>query len=407
MVVSAVVERELASGQTLVGTVMPARRSTIGSAVDGRVVAFSARRGQAVKKGETLAQLRTTQLEISLRAARAELSSRASMLAELRNGATPEQLTQSQGTVDAAAAMMKSTKAKYDRAKTLYSRKAMNEDQYQDAIAAYDRARATHSSAVAKDAELRKGARAEQIAAMSANVEFQSEQVKLLQEQIARHTIVAPFDGYVASESSEVGQWVGRGDAIAEVIELAEVEVEVFVLEKYLTNVRTGLNVQVAVPSVPSEFFEGRIERIVPQADLRSRSFPVRIRIRNAVDKFGPVLKAGMLARAQMPLGKRGLTKLLDKDAVVLGNRDPMVYVLKKAVAARGESTVTAVPVQLGVMDGKLIQVIGNVRPGDQVVIRGNERLKTGESVRVTEIRGPKAAVSKDGRLQKPAEKGS
>ena len=296
--------------------------------------------------------------------------------------------------------MLKSTKSKYERARTLYARKAMNEDQYQDAIAAYDQARASHSSAVAKDEEMRNGARPEKIAGASANVAFQTQQIELLKEQIARHTIVAPFDGYVAMDNSEVGQWLGRGDPIAEIIELAEVEVEVFVLEKYLANVRTGLNVQVAVPAVPSEFFEGRIERIVPQADLRSRSFPVRIRIKNAVDESGPVLKSGMLARAQMPLGKRGLTKLLDKDAVVLGDREPLVYVLKKAVAVDGESTVTAVPVRLGVMDGRLIQVTGNVQPGDQVVIRGNERLKTGESVRVTEIRGVKLKNAQEKRVE-------
>lgn len=407
VVVTEVVERELAEGQTLVGTVMPARRSTIGSAVDGRVVESSIKRGQAVRKGQPLAKLRTTQLEISLRAARAELATRAAALAELRNGPRPEEIAQAAGEMAAANATRTSSKSRHERAKTLHSRKAMNDEQFQEVVASYERARATYAAAEAKYNLLKSGTRPEQIAASEARLDFQSEQVKLIEEQITRHTMTAPFDGYISQEHTEVGQWLGRGDPVAEVIELAAVEVEVFVLEKYLANLTTGVSVQVAVPSVPSEFFPGVIANIVPQADLRSRSFPVRIRIKNTIEAAGPVLKAGMLARAQLPLGKRGLTKLVDKDAVVFGGREPLVYVLDRKLAVSGEGPVRAVPVRLGVMDGDLIEVTGELNPGNQIVIRGNERLANGQSVIVTEIRSvsrvstavkkPKATASPGG----------
>ncbi len=385
--VSEVVRREVAEGQTIVGTVVPSRRSTVGSAIDGRIVKCDLEPGQAVKKGQPLAQLRTTQLEISLRAAMAELAGRKASLSELRNGSLPEEIQQAAGELAAAAASLQSTRSRYQRAKTLHKRNALTDQQLQDSRAEFDRWQATHSAAKAKHDLLKKGARPEQIAGAEARVAFQDEQISLIKEQIARHTVVAPFDGYVAREMTEIGQWVGRGDPIAEIIELAEVEIEVFVLEKYLSNIRVGQTVQVAVPAVPSEFFGGRVHSIVPQADLRSRSFPVRIRVRNEIDAGRPALKSGMLARAEMPLGDRGERTMLDKDAIVFGGPRPTVYVVEGRATKNAESSVRAVPVELGVMDGDLIEVTGDVAAGSYVVIRGNERLKNLEKVRVSEVR--------------------
>lgn len=406
VIVSEVVQRQLAGGQTVVGTVVPARRSTVGSAVDGRVVEYSIESGQAVKKGQPLVHLRTTQLQISLRAAQAELASRQAMLTELKNGSRPEEIEQAAGELAAAAASLTSSRSNYERSRALNERGALTDQQLQDARAMFERSQATHSAAKARHKLLKNGARPEQIAGQEARVAFQQQQVCLLEEQIARHTVFAPFDGYIASEMTEVGEWLGRGDPICEVIQLSEVEIEVFVLEKHLGNVRVGQSVQVGVPAVPSEFFAGRVQTIVPQADLRSRSFPVRIRVRNSTDASGPVLKSGMLARAQMPLGDRSERVMLEKDAIVFGGREPVVYVLGRKVAKDGEVKVRAATVRLGVMDGDLIEVAGAIKVGDQVVIRGNERLKNGEQVRVTEIRKqPRSTIAAPARSTVPAAK--
>lgn len=406
VVVAEAVQRELAGGRMLVGTVVPARRSTVGSAVDGRVVEYAIAPGQAVRQGEPLAKLRTTTLEISLRAEKAELANRRAVLEELRNGSRPEEIEQAAGELAAAAAVLTSTKSRYERARSLHERQAINDEQLQDAVAAFQRAEATHAAAAARHKLLKNGARPEQIAGGEARVAFQAEQVRLIEEQIERHTVVAPFDGYVAQEHTQIGQWLGRGDPIAEVIELADVEVEVFVLEQFLGSLRTGASVQVSVPAVPSEFFTGRIESIVPQADLRSRSFPVRIRIRNTISPSGPLLKAGMLARAQMPLGDPRPALLIDKDAIVFGGTDPVVYVLDRKVGVNGETSARGVPVQLGVMDDELIEVKGPIKPGDLVVIRGNERLTNGQSVRVSEVRTQKRAFSEKKKPAKQARNG-
>ncbi|MGE0378804.1 MAG: biotin/lipoyl-binding protein, partial [Planctomycetaceae bacterium] len=84
--VSAVVQREVETFQSGVGTVQPVRRSIVGSAVDGRVIAFPVENGDRVSAGDMLAQLRTETLEWQMAASKAELRHREQDLAELKNG---------------------------------------------------------------------------------------------------------------------------------------------------------------------------------------------------------------------------------------------------------------------------------------------------------------------------------
>ena len=93
--VSPVVEQSVAAGHTFVGTVMPLRKSTVGSPIDGRVMDFFVNEGEAVRAGQPVAQLRTKTLELELAAARAELKFRQEELRELENGC-PEEIEQAE-----------------------------------------------------------------------------------------------------------------------------------------------------------------------------------------------------------------------------------------------------------------------------------------------------------------------
>ena len=88
VVATEVIEREVNIGHRVVGTVMPIQKSTVGTAVDGRVVKYLVNVGDHVQENQPLAKLRTGTLEIELKAARAELKLRQE---ELRDGRLCEQ----------------------------------------------------------------------------------------------------------------------------------------------------------------------------------------------------------------------------------------------------------------------------------------------------------------------------
>jgi HlyD family secretion protein len=145
--------------------------------------------------------------------------------------------------------------------------------------------------------------------------------------------------------------------------------------------VALGETARVEVTAMPDCVFTGAVAAIVPQADARARTFPVKVRVRNRIDERGPLLKVGMFARVTLSVGAPVKALLAPKDAIVLGGPSPMVYVIVPGDGEKAPSTVKAIPVQLGVSSGELIQVIGDLKPDQSVVVEGNERLRPGQPV--------------------------
>jgi RND family efflux transporter MFP subunit len=212
-----------------------------------------------------------------------------------------------------------------------------------------------------------------------ARVSAQLAELQRLEEQFDRHTMKAPFDGRVSAERTEIGQWVMQGDPVAEIVELNEADVEIAVVEDFIANLHTSVEGRVEVPALPNERFVGRVAMINPQADSRSHTFPVKIRVQNRIENDQPVLKAGMFARVTLSVGKPTQCVLVPKDAVVLGGPSPMVLL---AAAAGDKTTVRPVPVQLGPAQGSWIAVFGDLKEGDPVIVEGNERVRPGQEIR-------------------------
>jgi len=373
--VSNVVQKTVASGQSFVGTVMAARHSIVGSAVEGRVLEFRVNEGDYVKAGDVLAQIRTGTLEIQIDGARAELKLRQAELAELLAGSRAEEKDQARARVMGLKARMDAAAAKFRRTATLFERKTLTQEDYDEAKAQADEAAADYHEAEAVSRLIDAGPRPEKIDQAKAKVLAQEDAIRLLEDYLEKYTIRAYFDGYVIAERTEVGHWVKPADPIAEIAELAYVEVRVAVQEDHVPHVRKGSKVRVHIGALPDETFFGEVTNVVPQGDTRSRSFPVQIRLKNPTRDGEHLLKAGMFAEVTFPVGKPETALLVSKDAIVLGGQSPRVFVVDVDSKQPQQGRFREVPVELGVADGGLIQVRGALKSGDIVIVRGNERL--------------------------------
>jgi len=359
VVAARVTTMQAASGQPFVGTVLPARTSDVGSAVDGRLIDLPIVDGQQVAEQEPIAQLLRGLLEIERAGAVAELDRRRQVLAELQAGSRPEEIEQARAAV-----------AGFE---------ARTADELQDAQAELQAIEAQLRGSRAALALAEAGPRQEQIAQAAAAAATQEAEVERIDDQLAKHTIRAPFAGWVIERFTEKGQWVARGGLIARIAELQAVEVEARVPESSIAALREGAEVRLEFDAAPEQAWIGRVSRIVPQADLLSRSFPVRIRLENRVVDGVPTLKGGMLARAWLPVGAAGSVTVVPKDALVLGGPRPLVFCIDPSGPAEG--VVRPVDVTLGAAVEGHVAVGGSLEPGMLVVVRGNERLRPGMKV--------------------------
>ena len=397
VVVGKVIEREEAAGQTFVGTLEPRRRSTVGSAVDGRVDEYPVNDGQWVKKGDVVAELLKETMKIEVRNARAELAFRQAELDEHKNGSQEEDIAQARAKMASSKALWDYSKARHTRSEGLFQRGTGIAQEDMDA--SFSNLTAAEQNHVAMKAAydfVKNWPRPEKLAQSQARFDAQQEMVNQLEDRLSKYTIRAPFDGYVVEKHTEVGAWINRGDKIVEVIAIDPIEVAVAVPETAIANLQealaeaeTGgamLQAVVKVDSLGAELFGGSVERIVPQADVRSRTFPVKVLMDNPRIGKSHKFKSGMICHVNLPVGKPQRMTLVPKDAIVLGGQTPRVIVAEKGEDPMTKKEITvgkAVPVEIGAAFGNLIQVTGSLKAGMSIVTRGNERLFPGQALNI------------------------
>lgn len=399
VVVSPVIEATLPPGASFIGITEGARVTSVGSAVDGRVNQVFVDEGDEVTlisggaepaPNPPLVELKSETIRSELEAAEAELENRNAMLEEIKLS-QPEELLLLKATYDEATATEKLAQSKYDIAANLFQRQGnISRDQFDEATANLEIA---VQRRIAASSELRRFETTSElrIAQAQARVTGQSAEVEKLEDQLFKHTMRSPFSGVVVRRLVEVGDWVARGQVVAEVVELEKVHIRVFVPEEQIQGLNnyvaemagrgiTDIPIEVGIDALRGSSISGRLYRIIPQADSRSRAFPVLVEIDNERVGNRFLIGSGMLARATLPVGEPGLHTLVSKDALVLGGASPIVMVARET--ANGLSAVP-VPVTTGTSVGDLIVVKGALQAGEKVVVEGNERLIPGQSVRI------------------------
>ncbi len=389
--VAPIVERQVLAGRTFVGTVNPSRKSSVGSAVEERVELFPVNEGDRVEAGQVLARLESSTQEIELDAARSELEYRKQLLAELENGTRSEEIAQGQARLIAAQSRRDLAEIQRTRVMNLRQTRAVSAEELDQAMAQSQEADQVYAEARAALDLLIAGPRQEQIKQAQARVLGQEQEIKRLEDVLAKYTIEAPFAGYVSAEYTEVGQWVSKGQLIVDLVALDTVEVSVPVLEDYVPFLNAGDEAEVRVDALPGEVFKGVVRHVVPQADPRSRSFPVLLVVGNREGENGELmLKGGMFARVTLQVEEKKAL-LADKDAVVLGGPSPVVFKVTPSAQNPREGTAEMVPVTLGISDGGLFEILGPLQVGDLVIVEGNERIRPGQQVLITQTEEPGA----------------
>ena len=154
------------------------------------------------------------------------------------------------------------------------SGQAMSEEERDEMVALAVEAEQAYLDAKAAYELAVEGPRKEQIAQAGAQVAMQQATVDRLKDQIAKHTIIARFSGYVTAEHTEVGQWVKQGDPVAEVAALDEVEVVAQVVEQYVPHIRVGMQVSVEDSRPAGQPFPASCPRSCRRPTCRPARFP-------------------------------------------------------------------------------------------------------------------------------------
>lgn len=193
-----------------------------------------------------------------------------------------------------------------------------------------------------------------------------------LEKQVEDLTIRAPFTGHVVETATEIGEWVRRGDGVARVIATDTVRVRVDVPERHVDQLRAGDPVDVVINALGTAPLTGRITAILAEGRADSRTFPILVDLVNAEGR----IRSNMSAQARFDVRSAAVALLVPKDALV---NTPAGQVVFLAI----DDQAVPRPVVPGLAYKGYIAVTGELQPGDLAIIRGNERLRDGQAVRV------------------------
>ena len=365
---------------SFIGTVEPNVATTVASVVAGRVSAAGFREGDAVTAGQTvLLQLDRGRREIALRERAAAVARAKKQWEKVREGSRSEEVAQRLAGAKEQEARLERARRDFERAKQLYDDQLVSLAELQKAESDYLAAREKYGSARAALKLTRAGARAEDIAMAEAEHDEARARMDAVSYEIEKSTLLAPISGFIVRKHVDVGDWVAAGEPVADLVDLDPVFAAGPVGERKIALLRPGQSATVALDAFPGEAFSGEVAHIVPQADTRSRSFPVKVRLSNADGR----LKAGMLARVNVIVSSGEPSVLVPKDAVVRRGPDQLVFVVSNGQAK-------AVKVRTGRGWRAFLEISnGALKPGQQVVTLGNEVLRDGAKVLLGGGRGP------------------
>lgn len=201
-------------------------------------------------------------------------------------------------------------------------------------------------------------------------------QIQAQELRIERRQLHAPFAGMISARHAEQGEWLDASSEAFRLVQTDPLRVIARVPERFYGEVKTGTPVAISVDAIPGYRIDGRVEAVIAEADVSSRSFGIRIEIPNTDQRLAP----GMSAHIEFSLGGQTATAVLQvvSDAIVRRpDGSAVVWVIRGDV-------VEPVTVAIGRRNGRRVEVISDqLADGDQVVTLGNESLRAGQAVTV------------------------
>ena len=327
----------------------------IGSRVGGRVASVLVEEGQEVKPGQPILRFETFDLEARRADAAAAVAQAEANLAKMKSWSRPEEMAQAKAAaeaawmnleqarngprpqeIEAARAELKAAEADLElarvtaqRVESLVKAGDLSQQEYDNAKAGFDRARARRDAArqrlevllagtrkeeldraerLFREAQARndlvqRGARKEDIAAAQAQLDRARAALKQIETQLAELEVKSPSNAFIEVMRIRPGDLVAPGASVASLIEVNRLFVRVYVPEPEIGNMRLGEEASVSVDTFRDETFKGEIEHISNRGEFTPRNvqtreernhqmFGVRVRLDNSARKLRPGMAA-------------------------------------------------------------------------------------------------------------------
>lgn len=253
------------------------KQAAIGAKVAGRVLRVYVKEGQPVAENALLAELEHADLDETLAAMKASLEAQESSLEAMR--VTVDKAKAELDEIESTAAQ---DERDFARAEQVYRARASS-------VTDFETARAKHVASRSRRISMAAAVSIAQSRLREAEAKSRESQARYREAAQQREYMLvrAPFQGVVISKEAEDGESImpgglggasGRG-SIVTLADLLNLEVDTDVKEDYISRVKKGQRVSIAVAAVPNTRFRGEVRTIIPMGDRAKGTVKVKVRL--------------------------------------------------------------------------------------------------------------------------------
>lgn len=344
----------IASASVYSGEVRALEEPQLSFRISGKIAKRFVDVGTAVKAGQALAQLDSSDVNLQAQSAQAALASAQSDLAL--------------------------AKSELQRYKALVDKQVVSRSLYETRQSAYEAAAARVKQARA-----------------NANVSSNQTGYAILR---------APKNGVIAQRLAEAGQVVAAGQTVFVLATDGAREISISVSEQFVSQFQPGRKMAVELWAAPGKIFPATLREISPSADPLARTFAAKVSFK----ADGVKAEVGQSARVYVQ-DETDSKMSLPLSAIHSLNGKPAVWVLRKLTPAKDaaldeegqkafaekalrEQQVHLVPVQIGAYGETSVPILSGVTTTDWVVIAGVHLLREGQHVRAVDNNNREVAAN-------------
>lgn len=407
-----------------VGTLEATQAVDMKPEIEGRITRIFGESGDVIAQGDPLFRLQSDDVEANLTEARANLARTQARLAELQAGSRPEEIAQASARVaeararlndaesgsllaeiNEARAQIESIRAeaqlatnRVNRFSELNEAGAISQDEF-DALVSQQASQEANLNAAQRRLEqlqknrqseiqlrravveqeqqalrqLQNGTRVEEIQQAEAEVAEAAAQVRSIEVQLQETAVLAPFTGVLGDIDVKVGDYVDRGDILTRLTANNVLELRLPIPLERKADLKLGLPVQMS-DSEGKVIATGRVSFISPSVNQDSQT----ILAKAAFDNNNGLLKDGQFVRAEVVWKQKPNAVIVPMTAVRFQGEQRFVFV---AEGNNEQLTAKQQPVKLGLIQGDRAEVLTGLRPGQNIVVSGLQKLTDGANL--------------------------
>ena len=320
-------KREVSETVSVFGQVVATRESEVAIRVSGAVTEVPVETGARVAEGDILAVLDRQLLELDLRSMKASM-------------------TEAQAGISVAQAGLTLAERGFARVEGLRDTNAFSQGSFEDRESALMRARGELAQAEAR----------------LLNAQASTDRAAY---DLERATVRAPFAGIILEVTVDPGEYVQVGAPVARLLDVDDLEIEANVPAEFISALSPEMRIEAALAD--GQPITLTVRAILPTEFTATRTRPVRFRAELA--ELGNRVAVGQSLTLNVPRAVPRVVLLVSKDAVSQSRGAWSVFLHEDG---------KAVPrvVEIGASFGAYFEVLSGLAEGDEVVVRGNERLR-------------------------------